>query len=118
MPCRRSNALSAATRAAPSTGRAAGPSTTSPPPFPTPNTGSSRPRGWASSPSTTSSPTGPLKIAERRSTMRDVLLLGASGLIAPNIIPFLEPHYNLRLADVKPYPDGRPILTVDVTDYR
>src|SRR5262245_3916375 len=49
--------------------------------------------------------------------MRNVLLLGASGLIAPNIIPGLERHYNLRLADIKPHPDGRPIVTVDVTDY-
>src|SRR5687767_2168963 len=49
--------------------------------------------------------------------MKNVLLLGASGLIAPHIIPGLERHYNLRLADVKPHPEGRPLLTVDVTNY-
>ena len=49
--------------------------------------------------------------------MKNVLLLGASGLIAPHLIPGLEPHYNLRLADIKPHPDGKPTLTVDVTRY-
>lgn len=49
--------------------------------------------------------------------MKNVLLLGASGLIAPHIIPGLEQQYNLRLADIKPHPDGKPTLTVDVTQY-
>jgi nucleoside-diphosphate-sugar epimerase len=49
--------------------------------------------------------------------MKNVLLLGASGMIAPNIIPGLETHYNLRLADIKPHPDGKPSLPVDVTVY-
>ena len=48
---------------------------------------------------------------------KKVLLLGASGQIAPHIVPGLESDYDLHLADVKPYPDGRPILTVDMTDY-
>ena len=48
---------------------------------------------------------------------KKVLLLGASGKIAPRVISGLEPHYDLRLADVAPYPDGRPVLTVDVTSY-
>ncbi|OGG56096.1 MAG: hypothetical protein A3F84_01405 [Candidatus Handelsmanbacteria bacterium RIFCSPLOWO2_12_FULL_64_10] len=49
--------------------------------------------------------------------MKKVLLLGASGLIAPHIIPGLEAHYDLRLTDIKPHPDGKPILHVDVTVY-
>ena len=49
--------------------------------------------------------------------MKRVLLLGASGLIAPHIIPGLQAHYDLRLADVKPHPAGTPVLTVDVTEY-
>jgi nucleoside-diphosphate-sugar epimerase len=49
--------------------------------------------------------------------MKKVLLLGASGLVAPHIIPGLERHYELRLADVKPHPDGRPVRTVDIAAY-
>jgi nucleoside-diphosphate-sugar epimerase len=49
--------------------------------------------------------------------MKNVLLLGASGLIAPNITPYLEQHYELRLADVKPHPEGKAVRTVDVTSY-
>ena len=41
--------------------------------------------------------------------MKRVLLLGASGLIAPHIIPALEKDYDLRLADIKEHPDGRPV---------
>lgn len=50
-------------------------------------------------------------------TMKKVLLLGASGEVAPHIIPGLEAHYDLRLADIQRHPDGRPMLTVDVTSY-
>ena len=49
--------------------------------------------------------------------MKKVLLLGASGLIAPHIIPALEKDYDLRLADIKEHPDGKPVLAVDVRDY-
>ena len=49
--------------------------------------------------------------------MKKVLLLGASGLIAPHIIPALEKDYDLSLADIKEHPDGRPVQTVDVRDY-
>ncbi|MBM3265407.1 MAG: NAD(P)-dependent oxidoreductase [candidate division Zixibacteria bacterium] len=49
--------------------------------------------------------------------MKKVLLIGASGLIAPHIIPSLEPHCDLYLADIKPHPEGRPVQRVDVTDY-
>ena len=49
--------------------------------------------------------------------MRKVLLLGSSGLIAPNIIPALGRYYDLRLADLKPHPEGLPTQTVDITDY-
>jgi nucleoside-diphosphate-sugar epimerase len=48
---------------------------------------------------------------------RKVLLLGASGLIAPHIIADLELHYDLVLADIKPNPDGRSLIHVDVTSY-
>ena len=49
--------------------------------------------------------------------MKKILLLGASGNIAPHIIPTLEKIYDFRLTDVSPYPDGREIGHVDVTDY-
>ena len=49
--------------------------------------------------------------------MKKVLLLGASGLIAPHITPALEKDYDLRLADIKDHPDGKPVLNVDVWDY-
>ncbi|MBI1926982.1 NAD(P)-dependent oxidoreductase [Candidatus Poribacteria bacterium] len=49
--------------------------------------------------------------------MKNVLLLGASGNIAPYITPGLENDYHLRLADIKPHPLGKPIITVDVTSY-
>jgi UDP-glucose 4-epimerase len=49
--------------------------------------------------------------------MKKVLLLGASGMIAPHIIPGLEPYYDLRLTDIQPHPEGKPILTVDVSSY-
>jgi nucleoside-diphosphate-sugar epimerase len=53
----------------------------------------------------------------RHAVRKSVLLLGASGNIAPPILPGLEPHFDLRLADVAPHPDGRPVLNVDVTSY-
>ena len=49
--------------------------------------------------------------------VRKALFLGASGKIGPNIVPQLGEHVDLSLADVVPYPDGRSILSVDVTDY-
>ncbi len=49
---------------------------------------------------------------------KKVLLLGASGNIAPHLLPGLEPYYHLCLADITPHPDGKPILTVDVTSYQ
>lgn len=48
---------------------------------------------------------------------KKVLVLGASGLIAPNITAYLDPHYDLTLVDIKPHPHGRPIGHVDVTSY-
>ena len=50
--------------------------------------------------------------------MKKILLLGASGNIAPHIIPGLEQYYDLRLADIKPHPGGRPIMMVDMGDYQ
>ncbi len=49
--------------------------------------------------------------------MKKVLLLGASGQIAPNIIPDMESHCDLILTDIKPYPDGRLIEHVDMRNY-
>jgi UDP-glucose 4-epimerase len=48
---------------------------------------------------------------------KKVLLLGAAGLIAPHITQGLEAYYDLRLADVKPHPQGRPMELVDITCY-
>jgi nucleoside-diphosphate-sugar epimerase len=49
--------------------------------------------------------------------MKHVLVLGACGNVGPYITPGLEPHYDLRLADIKPHPFGKPIITVDMTSY-
>ena len=46
-----------------------------------------------------------------------VLLLGAAGLVAPHIRAGLERHFDLRLADIKPHPDGCAQLAVDIADY-
>ncbi len=49
--------------------------------------------------------------------MKKILVLGASGMVAPNVTPGLEPYYHLHLTDVQPRPSGKPIMTVDVTSY-
>ena len=49
--------------------------------------------------------------------MKHVLVLGASGLVAPYVTPGLEPYYHLHLADIKPHPFEKPITHVDVTVY-
>jgi len=49
--------------------------------------------------------------------MKNILVLGASGNVAPYITPGLEPYYQLHLADIKPHPFGKPIIPVDVTVY-
>lgn len=49
--------------------------------------------------------------------MKQVLVLGASGLVAPYVTPGLEPYYQLHLADIKPHPFGKPLTHVDVTIY-
>lgn len=48
---------------------------------------------------------------------KKVLFLGASGNIGPFVTPGLKDEYELRLADIKPHPDGVPITTVDITSY-
>ena len=50
--------------------------------------------------------------------MKKVLVLGASGNIAPYVTPELENDYDLRLADIVPHPSGKPTITVDVTSYQ
>lgn len=49
--------------------------------------------------------------------MKKVLVLGASGLIAPYVTPSLAHDYDLYLTDVKPHPSGTPTDHVDVTRY-
>ena len=49
--------------------------------------------------------------------MKRVLVLGACGNIGPFVTPGLEDDYDLTLSDLIPHPDGRPTITVDVTDY-
>lgn len=49
--------------------------------------------------------------------MKKVLLLGASGMVGPNLTAGLEPYYDLRLADIKPHPDNKPIMEVDVRNF-
>ena len=46
---------------------------------------------------------------------RKVLLLGASGMIGPNLLEGLEPHYDLRLADLAP--QERDVVECDITSY-
>ena len=46
---------------------------------------------------------------------KKVLLLGASGMIAPDLLPGLEDTYDVTLADVAPHPDGEPIVHCDVS---
>lgn len=50
--------------------------------------------------------------------MKTVLLLGASGLVGPHLVAGLEEHFHVRLGDIKPNPDGRPVQPVDVTQYQ
>ncbi|MCZ6681303.1 MAG: NAD(P)-dependent oxidoreductase [Candidatus Poribacteria bacterium] len=50
--------------------------------------------------------------------MKKVLVLGASGNIAPHVTPGLENDYDFRLADIQPHPLGKPIVTIDVTSYQ
>ncbi len=49
--------------------------------------------------------------------MKRIALYGASGNIAPHIVPMLEKDYELHLSDIAPYPDGREITHVDITNY-
>jgi nucleoside-diphosphate-sugar epimerase len=48
---------------------------------------------------------------------KQVLFLGAAGMIGPHVTPGLEAHFDLCLADVKAHPQGVPMLRVDVTDF-
>jgi nucleoside-diphosphate-sugar epimerase len=49
--------------------------------------------------------------------MKNILVLGACGNVGPYLTPGLEPYYHVHLADVKPHPLGKPVLSVDVTSY-
>jgi nucleoside-diphosphate-sugar epimerase len=48
----------------------------------------------------------------------NVLLLGASGMFGPYVIPFLEQHYDLRVTDIKrpPSPFRGEFMHVDVAN--
>jgi nucleoside-diphosphate-sugar epimerase len=50
--------------------------------------------------------------------MKKVLVLGASGIVAPHVTPGLKDDYDLRLTDITPHPQGEPITAVDVTNYQ
>ena len=52
-----------------------------------------------------------------RKLMRNVLVLGASGLVAPYVTPGLKDDYDLHLTDVKSHPLGEDVEQVDVTSY-
>ena len=49
---------------------------------------------------------------------KKVLILGASGNIAPYLLPGLDPYYDLCLTDIVPHPDEKPIINVDITSYQ
>ena len=49
--------------------------------------------------------------------MKKVLVLGASGLVAPYVTPGLKDHYELYLTDIKDHPLGEHVSPVDVTSY-
>jgi nucleoside-diphosphate-sugar epimerase len=48
---------------------------------------------------------------------KKVLVLGASGLIGPNLTSGLEPYYDLLLTDIAPHPDGKAITACDITSF-
>ena len=45
----------------------------------------------------------------------NVLILGANGNLAPHVIKILEPHYHLRLTDIKPMETKHEFMAVDVS---
>ncbi|MBM3262771.1 MAG: NAD(P)-dependent oxidoreductase [candidate division Zixibacteria bacterium] len=49
--------------------------------------------------------------------MKRILVFGASGNVGPHVVPFLEPFYEVHLADIKPHPFGKPVRRVDMTSY-
>lgn len=49
--------------------------------------------------------------------MKQVLIFGASGNVGPRVIPLLEPHYQVHLADINPLPDGKSVQHVDMAVY-
>ena len=49
---------------------------------------------------------------------KKVLILGASGNIAPYLLPGLDSYYDLCLTDIVPHPDEKPIINVDITSYQ
>ncbi|MDE0298333.1 MAG: NAD(P)-dependent oxidoreductase [Candidatus Poribacteria bacterium] len=44
-----------------------------------------------------------------------VLILGANGLLGPHVVKSLEPHYQLRLTDIKPTQTSHESMSVDVS---
>ena len=44
-----------------------------------------------------------------------VLILGADGLLGPHVVKSLEPHYQLRLTDIKPIQTNHESMSVDVS---
>jgi nucleoside-diphosphate-sugar epimerase len=53
----------------------------------------------------------------REDRMKHILVLGACGNVGPHVTPWLEPHYHVHLADIRPHPFGKPVKYVDMTSY-
>lgn len=49
--------------------------------------------------------------------MKRLLVFGACGNVGPHVTPWLEPYYQVHLADIKPHPTGKPVAMVDMTSY-
>lgn len=44
-----------------------------------------------------------------------VLILGAHGYLGPHVVKALEPHYQLRLTDIKPIETKHEVIQVDIS---
>ena len=44
-----------------------------------------------------------------------ILILGAHGYLGPHVVKALEPHYELRLTDIKPIQTKHESIQVDIS---
>jgi nucleoside-diphosphate-sugar epimerase len=49
--------------------------------------------------------------------MKKILVAGAAGFTGKAVVDVLSPHYELRLFDLKPIPDGPNVIQGDLADY-